>query len=153
MTVLASAITTFWKVPSMRMTINCQDMKKSLRTVSEILTHWPQHKQNKQRPWCLWPQQTEHSVMLAKNSNMCGCHMVVFFGNNHSEIIPTGDRNEKYVICNGPHWASQCPEKQGKPDEMKGEPTAHTAHSEFAMAVHTETSMFAREAGNRKGTD
>ena len=44
------------------------------------------------------------------------------------------------------HWASQCPEKQGKPRENKGEATAHTAYTEFAMVVHTETSMFARRA-------
>ena len=43
-------------------------------------------------------------------------------------------------------WASQCPEKQGKPKEHNGEATAHTAHGEFAMTVHTEKSMVAREA-------
>ena len=47
----------------------------------------------------------------------------------------------KCVICNGSHWASQCPEKQGKPGEKKGEVTAHTAYNEFSMAVHTETSL------------
>ena len=52
----------------------------------------------------------------------------------------------KCVICDGPHWASQCPEKQGKPGEKKGETTAHPAYGEFSVAIHTETSMFAKEA-------
>ena len=52
----------------------------------------------------------------------------------------------KCVICNGPHWASQCPEKQGKPGEKKGELTAHTAYDELSMSVHTETSFFAKDA-------
>ena len=39
--------------------------------------------------------------------------------------LPQRDRynkrpERKCVICNGPHWASQCPEKQGKPGEKKG---------------------------------
>ena len=60
------------------------------------------------------------------------------------------DRNSKRperkcVICDGPHWASQCPEKQRKPSEKKGETTAHTPYGEFSMAVHTEKSMFAKE--------
>ena len=59
---------------------------------------------------------------------------------------PNRRQERKCVICSGPHWASQCPEKQRKPGEKKGEATAHTAYSEFTMAVHTETSMFAREA-------
>ena len=50
-------------------------------------------------------------------------------------------QERKCVICNGPHWASQCPEKPWTPSEKKGEATAHTAYSEFAMA-----SMIAREA-------
>ena len=33
-----------------------------------------------------------------------------------------------------------------KPEEKKGEATVHTAYCEFALAVHTETNMFAREA-------
>ena len=63
---------------------------------------------------------------------------------------PTKRPERKCVICNGPIWAPQCPEKQGKPEEQNGEATAHTAHSEFAMTGHTKTSMFAR---NRKSID
>ena len=48
--------------------------------------------------------------------------------------------------------ASQCQEKQGKPSEKRREATAHTAYSEYAMPVHTETIIFAKlEKG--KGSD
>ena len=30
--------------------------------------------------------------------------------------------------------------------EKKGDTTAHTAYGEFSVAIHTETSMFAKEA-------
>ena len=70
-----------------------------------------------------------------------------YFPQQQSQRDRNNERPErKCVICNGPHWASQCPEKQGKPGEKKGETTAYTAYGEFSMAIHTETSMFAKEA-------
>ena len=105
-----------------------------------------QHRKKKQKLWHPWPQQTEHSVMRARNSIRYGCHVVTFHSNRYSVTVPNRRQERKCVICSGPHWASQCPEKQGKPDEKKGEARAHSAYSKSAMAVHTETSMFAREA-------
>ena len=147
MTVLASTITTSWEVPLMRKKINLQELKKSERTMMEILMHWLRNKRKKQKLWYPWPQQTEHSVKLETNNIRYECHVVMFLSNIHSEIVrPTRRPERKCVICNGAHWASWCREKQGKPKEQKGEATAHTAHSEFAMTVHTETSVFASVA-------
>ena len=60
-----------------------------------------------------------------------------------SAIRTVEGRSGKCVIRRGPHWASQCPEKQGKSCESKGNTIAQTVYSEFAMAVHSETSIFA----------
>ena len=49
---------------------------------------------------------------------------------------PPGRQERNCVICRGPHWASQCPENQGKPSEKEDE----------TMAVNIETSLFAKEA-------
>ena len=64
---------------------------------------------------------------------------------------PHPDRNigrleRKCVLCGGPHWASQCPEKRGRTAEKKGDATAHVAYRKFAMSLHTETSMFSQDS-------
>ena len=87
-------------------------------------------------------QDKQHQVRMARGS----------FLQQQLQRDRTNKRPErKCVICNGPHWASQCPEKQGKPSEKKGETTAHTTYGEFSMAIHTETSMFAQEDGLETG--
>ena len=88
------------------------------------MTHWSWHRKNKQ------------TRTVARNNIRYECHVVSTLSNRWSTLGLT------------------VPEKQGNPGERKGETTALTAYSELAMAVHTETSMFAREAlGNGKGFD
>ena len=103
---------------------------------------WPRHKKKKLNLWHPWPWQTDarekqHLVRMSR-------------GYSPQQQVqrdrPNKRQKRKCVICGGPHLAPQCPEKQEKPSEQNGEATAHTAHSECAMVVHTETSMFAREA-------
>ena len=111
-----------------------------------ILKHWPLHKKKKQKTLASLAtanstlrdaREKQHQVRMSR-----GC-----FPKQEVQCDRSNRRQErKYVMCSGPHWASKCHEKQGKPGEKKGEATANTAYSEVAMAVHTGTSMFAREA-------
>ena len=45
------------------------------------------------------------------------------------------NRRQERKCGSGPHWASQCPGKQGKLGENKGKTIAHTTYTEFALAV------------------
>ena len=144
-TALPSTISTSCEVPSTRWTTSCRGLKKDLRPLRRILTHRPQHRKQKQKPWAPQPQQTEHVGMLARNNIRCECHVGIPSGHRQRDR-PNRRKERKCVICSGPHWASQCPENQGKLGEKNGETIARTAYNEFAVAVHTETSMFAREA-------
>ena len=105
----------------------CQEMKKSERTMRRILMHWPRHHKKKQKLWHPWPQQTEHSLMLARNSMRYGCHVFTFLSKRYSVIVPTGDRNESAAFA-ATHAGLHNQEKQGEPGEKKGEATTHTAY-------------------------
>ena len=66
------------------------------------------------------------------------------------------DRNNerperKCVICNSPHWVSQCPEKQRKPGEKKGSP--HSVRRILYGSSHRNEHVRKRSAGNRKSID
>ena len=79
----------------------------------------------------------QHQVRMAR----------CFFPQQQSHPDRNNGRPErKCALCGGSHWGSQCPEKQGRTAEKKGDATGHVAHSEFAMSVHAETSMFSQEA-------
>ena len=73
-----------------------------------------------------------HSVKLETKQHQVRMSRGYFHKQQSPGDRPTKRLERKCVICNGSHWASQCPEKQGKPTEHNGEATAHTAHSEFA---------------------
>ena len=146
MTVLANSTTDSWEVPSMRKTNIFQVMKKVSRTMMSILMRWPRHKKKKQKLWHPWPQQTEHCVKLETSNTRYEWHVVISPRQQLQRDRNNKKPERKCVICNGPHRASQSPEKQGKPGEKKGETTAHTTYVEFSMAIHAETSMFAQEA-------
>ena len=121
-------------------------MNKERRPLNRILTHWPQHRKQKQKFRPPQPEQnrihrdaqTEHIGMLARSNLRYECHVAAALSNRCSAIVLTEDRNgsASSVVV---HWASQCPEKQVTPGEKKGEPTAHTAYSELVMTVRTET--------------
>ena len=79
----------------------------------------------------------QHQVRMARG----------FFLQQQSHRDRNNGRPErKCVLCGGSHWASQCPETQGRTAEKKGDATAHVAYSEFATSFHAETSMFSQEA-------
>ena len=80
-------------------------------------------------------------MKLETNNIRYECHVVTFLNNSHSEIVTTRDLKGSASSVTVHTGLSQCPEQQGK-----GEVAAHTAYDEFSMAVHTETSMFAKEA-------
>ena len=111
-TALPSTISTSCEVPSTRWTTSCRGLKKDLRPLRRILTHRPQHRKQKQKPWAPQPQQTEHVGMLARNNIRCECHVGIPSGHRQRDR-PNRRKERKCVICSGPHWASQCPEIKG----------------------------------------
>ena len=69
-----------------------------------------------------------------------------FFPQQQSHPYRNNGRPErKCVLCGGSHWASQCPEEQGRTAVKKGDATAYVAYNEKATSFRAETSMFSQE--------
>ena len=151
-TALVSTIATFWEAPSTRTTVTCQRMKKGKRTMRRILTHWRRRKK-KQKPWHLWPHQTEHSGMLLRNNIRYGCHVVIILSNRSNAIVPTGGRNgnaSSAAVHTGLQSVQKSKGNQARRRE-KHQPTQRTANLLWRCAHRSEHAR-KRSARNRKGS-
>ena len=153
MNALASAITSFCEVPSMRTTLICQEMRKSQRTTRRILMLWPRHRKKKQKLWHPWPQQTEHSVMRARNSIRYGCHVVTFLSNKYSVIVPNRRQERKCVTCSGPHWSSVCREARETRREEGRSESSFGVQQKCHGRAHRNEHVRKRSTGNKNGAD
>ena len=85
-------------------------------------------------------------MKLETNSIRYECHVVNFLNNSYSEIVTTRDQNgsaSSVTVHTGHHSALK---NKGNQVRRRAKRQAHTAYGEFSMEVHTETSMFAKEA-------
>ena len=73
------------------LTKNGEEQENSEEDLDALATA---QEEEKQTLWHPWPQQTEHSRVLARNTIRYGCHVVSALRNRDNAIVPKRRRNE-----------------------------------------------------------